>query len=348
MGAELSGHLVEVLRDALTITVFVFVMMVVVEYLNVCTRGAWQKRLTLSRWRQYAMAGLLGVVPGDLGAFAVTALYAHGSVSIGALITVMLAASGDAAFVMLAVVPRTAAVILPILLVLGIAAGVFTDLLFGGRLKRIFASDPPFTVHDERCEFFSRGEFVRQWKACRAVRGILAAGLVVFLVALVVGWVGEGAWWVRGTMIAVAAVALFIVSTVPDHFLEEHLWEHAARQHVPKVFLWTLGALIVMHVPLHAFNIEETIQHAAWVRWVFLLVACCVGLIPDCGPHIIFVTLFAQGVVPFSVLLANAIVQDGHGTLPVLAQSRRVFLVVKGVNFLLALLVGAAFMLAGV
>ncbi len=65
MWPELQQHVLEVLRDALTITVFVFVMMVVVEYVNVLTRGAWQRRLMLSRWRQYVLSGLLGIVPGD-------------------------------------------------------------------------------------------------------------------------------------------------------------------------------------------------------------------------------------------------------------------------------------------
>jgi hypothetical protein len=347
MAQELQAHVLEVLRDALTITVFVFVMMVVVEYLNVLTRGAWQRKLMLSRWRQYALSALLGVVPGDFGPFAVVAMYAHGTVSIGALITVMLAASGDAAFVMLARVPKTAVLIMAALFVLSIVAGALTDLFFGARLKKLFASDPPFEVHEEDCEFLNRSEFVRQWKACTAVRGVLATALALFLVSLATGWAGQETWWARSTMMAVAAMALFIVVTVPDHFLKEHFWEHAARQHVPKIFLWTLGALVVMHVPLHALHIEETLASAAWVKWVFLVVACGVGLIPDCGPNIVFVTLYANGVIPFSVLLANSIVQDGHGTLPVLAQSRRVFFVVKGVNFLLAFLVGAAVMLAG-
>jgi hypothetical protein len=48
--------------------------------------------------------------------------------------------------------------------------------------------------------------------------------------------------------------------------------------------------------------------------------------------------------VPFCVLLASSIVQDGHGMLPMLAHSRRAFLTVKGVNFLLGLVAGAVAM----
>ncbi len=44
--------LVEVVRETLMIAGFVFAMMVVVEYLNVVTRGAWQKSICATRWRQ--------------------------------------------------------------------------------------------------------------------------------------------------------------------------------------------------------------------------------------------------------------------------------------------------------
>jgi hypothetical protein len=40
-------------------------------------------------------------------------------------------------------------------------------------------------------------------------------------------------------------------------------------------------------------------------------------------------------------------VQDGHGTLPLLAHSRRDFLLVKGVNLLFGLALGAVLMALG-
>ena len=80
---------------------------------------------------------------------------------------------------------------------------------------------------------------------------------------------------------------------------------------------------------------------------VVLVIACLVGVIPESGPHLVFVTLFAQGLIPLSVLLANSIVQDGHGMLPLLAHSRRAFLVVKAINILIAMLVGGIMILGG-
>jgi len=47
------------------------------------------------------------------------------------------------------------------------------------------------------------------------------------------------------------------------------------------------------------------------------------------------------------VLLANSIVQDGHGMLPLLADSRRDFLRVKLINFAVGLLIGLAGIVLG-
>jgi len=54
-----------------------------------------------------------------------------------------------------------------------------------------------------------------------------------------------------------------------------------------------------------------------------VLIGALVGMIPGCGPQIIFVTLFSQGLVPFAALLANAISQDGDAILPLIALDRR-------------------------
>ncbi|MCK5368493.1 MAG: hypothetical protein KAQ62_08065, partial [Cyclobacteriaceae bacterium] len=71
-----------------------------------------------------------------------------------------------------------------------------------------------------------------------------------------------------------------------------------------------------------------------------LIVAVLVGIIPESGPHLIFVTLFAQGTIPISILLASSVSQDGHGMLPLLAESKKGFFAVKLVNIIVALLTG--------
>ena len=71
-----------------------------------------------------------------------------------------------------------------------------------------------------------------------------------------------------------------------------------------------------------------------------LLLAAAIGIIPESGPHLVFVSLYAAGVVPLPVLLASCISQDGHASLPLLAQSRGAFLKAKLINVGIGIVIG--------
>jgi hypothetical protein len=324
--------------DSLMITGFVASMMLLIEYLNVLTSGQWSRRLARVRSGQYLLAAALGAMPGCLGAFTVVTLYSHGIVSFGSVVAAMLATSGDEAFVMLALIPKTALVLIAILFVLAVLAGFAADLI----AEKSAFSWPRCTalvVHpEETLPRFSLPGIRTQWRDCSAARGLLTTMLVLFAFATAFGLIGPPAWdWVRVSLISVSAASLLIVITVPDHFLQEHLWKHVARKHAPRVFMWTLGALALSGPIEHLFRLSGS-PHSS--SWLLLLMACLIGLIPESGPHLIFVTLYAQHAAPFGVLLASSIVQDGHGMLPMLAHSRRAFIAVKAANFLLGLAAG--------
>jgi len=341
----MADGILNVARHALMITGFVFVMMLVIEYLNVLTRGSWQQRLARYRFGQLVLAAFLGATPGCLGAFAVVAMYSHGVLSLGAVVAAMIATSGDEAFVMLAMIPKEFAILTGILFAGAIVAGALTDAIFRKPSRVTVGEHQALEVHGELCNCFPRGQILRQWKQCTAPRGILTVVLTVFLLALALGQMGPREWnWIRITLLTSSAVGLFIVTTVPEHFLEEHLWQHVARKHVPRIFLWTLAALLAMYILTEHLHLDSTIRQG---KWLILGIACLVGLIPESGPHLIFVTLYAQGTAPFSVLLASSIVQDGHGMLPMLAESRRGFFVVKTINLAVGILIGVAAMAAG-
>lgn len=334
------------IAHALMITGFVFVMMIVVEYLNILSGGIWQQAFRGSLWKQYLLAGLLGALPGCLGAFTVVALYLHRVVGLGALVTAMIATSGDESFVMFAVIPKRAVLITLFLFVIGCLAGVLTDMLYKGKGERSSSCAQEFKFHDsEECRCFSASQITAQWRACSLARASLAVALLLFLFGLLFGYLGPAAWnWIKMTILLVCIFALFIVATVPDHFLEEHLWQHVARVHVPRVFLWTFGALFAMHL------LVEHLQLASWIRnnHLFMMAAAAVmGIIPESGPHLIFLTLYTEKIIPLSILLVSSIIQDGHGMLPLLAESRRDFVVVKIINIVVGLLVGLLGYLAG-
>jgi hypothetical protein len=340
--------IIESLKHALMITSFVFVMMLAIEYINVQTKGSWQTSLQESRWRQYILSALLGVIPGCLGAFTVVALYTHNIVSVGALVTVMIATSGDEAYVMLSLFPEKAFLIFLIQFLVAIAAGPVTDMLFkpGSIIVKNLGGELEFHGDEDECVCFPKGKVLTQLKELTLQRGLLIIVLALFILGLLADQLGPQAWnWIKITFLIGSLLALFIVSTVPEHFLEEHLWEHIVKVHVPRVFLWTFGAMLLMHILL------DYLEIGSWIEANYLtiiVIACLIGLIPESGPHMILVTMFAEGTIPFGVLLASSIVQDGHGMLPLLAESKRGFIFVKTINFILGLLIGLACYVIGV
>jgi len=61
----------------------------------------------------------------------------------------------------------------------------------------------------------------------------------------------------------------------------------------------------------------------------------------------IFVMLYANGMIPFSILLASSIVQDGHGMLPLLSYTVKDSMLIKLFNLVFGIVIGLAFYLLG-
>ncbi len=371
--------LVDIFKHTIIITGFVFVMMLLIEYINVFTNGRWQCYVAGSRFGQILLTVFLGATPGCLGAFATVALYTHRIVGVAALTAAMIATSGDEAFVMFAMFPAKALLLTVILSGIAIVVGVAMDFILGERFTTSPATCEGFEFHAGQPSIWpSFRQFVMQWRECSLARGVLVLALLLFLFALLIGGghtthraqaadvtpaaatapagedtpraagktaataahsAGANPWkaWVKVTLVLAALLGLFIAASVPEHFLEEHLWRHVALKHVPRVFLWTFGAFIVMYILTEHLHLENWMEKN---QLIILSMACLIGIIPESGPHLIFVTLFAQGMVPLSVLLASSIVQDGHGMLPLLAHSRRAFIGVKAVNCAVGFAVG--------
>jgi hypothetical protein len=343
---NLFQFLVDILQHALIITAFVTIMMLLIEYLSVQTRGRWSVVFDRNPLLQILISALLGIVPGCLGVYLVVSLYVHRIFHFAALVTAMIATSGDEAFVMLAMIPGRAILLMGILLLVSLLAGGILHLFpLGKHRMKLEVNLLRLHEQDPECRAFNPAMILPQLRQMSTERAILLIAGGIFLVFLLSGSIGPDHWnWQRVVFLLVISIELFIALTVPDHFLRRHLWDHVIRKHLLRVFGWTFGAFLVIHVGLEFLHFEQ------WIRdnlWTILFIALLVGLIPESGPHIVFVSLFATGTIPLSILIANSIVQDGHGSLPLLAETRTGFLKMKAVNLLVGLLVGILGLMAG-
>ncbi|MBX2990256.1 MAG: arsenic efflux protein [Bacteroidetes bacterium] len=265
--------------ETLKVTMLVLVMMVIVDLVNVWTRGKIAVVLKHGRqWRQYVVASFIGAAPGCVGAFTNVSLYIHGMISFGALVGAMAAVSGDEAFVMLAMFPDTALFLFALLFVIGIGVG---------------------------------------WTADRLIKK-----------------------WNIQTCTDCDSTLIHPRHENVMHYIKEHVWDHIIRRHLWKTALWTFGALLVVEIGLKQWNLEALAsEYALWL----LFLGALIGLIPESGPHLIFVTMFANGLIPFSVLFTSSFVQDGHGMLPMLSYSVRDSMLIKAFNIVFGVTIGLGF-----
>jgi len=324
------------LKQTLMITAFVLFMMIVIDYINVQSKNLWAEKLQKSPLLQIIIAALLGMTPGCMGAFTVVSLYTHRMMGLAGLVAVMIATSGDEAFVMFALFPGKAFILHGILLVIAIAAGWIVHLF---NKNDTAIEQHGFVVHqNEHCKCFTKNTIIPQLKNMTFERAILLLFTALFIVMLILGIIGSRIWdWKKITFLVGSLFILFAFITVPEHFLKEHLYNHILKKHLLRLFLWTWGAFIVLHFIQTNIVLSYLVQNNTFI---VLLFAVLIGLIPESGPHLMFVTLFSQNLLPFSILLANSIVQDGHGMLPLLAESRKDFIKVKAINMLAGFLVG--------
>ena len=351
---------IDSLRNAVLVTGLVVVMMMMIESLNIESKGGFFSGLRRSRFGQVLCAALLGSVPGCMGGFAVVSLYTHGLMSFGALVAMMIATAGDESFVMLAMMPDQAIWIFVLLFGLAVVTGILVDVFHKKEVRP--RCDEHFQIHEADCcehphEEHEHSEEHRHGRHLSWKRALMFFGVGVFIAALATGMLEhehEGAEeiagginllsedWMNIMFAALSVLVLGVLIWASDHFVEEHLWHHIIVKHLPSVFCWTFGVLLGLGILMHFVDIS------AWISdntALMILLAVAIGIIPESGPHLVFVTLFATGIVPLPVLLASSISQDGHAGLPLLAESKLSFFNAKLINCIVALIAGFGSML---
>lgn len=389
---------INLLINSLNITFIVVSMIMLVEYLNVKSRGSMSDFLSKHKSLQIVIAALMGLTPGCIGAFAAVSMYTHRLISLGALVAAFIATFGDEAFFMLAVIPKETLILSLILFAIAIVTGYIVDLIVKDKYNKK-CCDNKFEFHEHKHDdVFITNIFKKSQISIKRISLIVL--LSIYLVSVLTGVINHAHLFnipvdihhvhhshdVEAEhihhhhahedghhhslsahshndhehddhehshgfetilMIAISLLMLFVLLTTNKHFVEDHLWGHVLKDHALKIFLWTLGALTFITVLLAYFDINAWIQQNQFASVYIILIAVLVGIIPESGPHLIFIILYMNGIVPFSILLANSIVQDGHGSLPLLADSKKTFFIIKGISVILGLIFGFAGLIFG-
>ncbi|MEC9393457.1 MAG: putative manganese transporter [Candidatus Thermoplasmatota archaeon] len=118
---------------------------------------------------------------------------------------------------------------------------------------------------------------------------------------------------------------------------------HAASE-TAFVTFWVLIAYLAFEFGMIASGISESDISENGAGAGAVVVAAAVGLIPGCGPQIIAITAYVEGVISFPALVANAISQDGDALFPLLVRHKVASIWATIHTTLPAIIIGLAFL----
>ncbi|MBO1398832.1 hypothetical protein BVH62_03595 [Vibrio cholerae] len=307
-----------------------------------------------SRNLQVVIAALLGALPGCGGAIVVTTQFVSGKVGFGALVAVLTATMGDAAFLLLASQPVTGLYVIGIGVVTGCVTGLVINALHRDDFMRPALTKLSNKLRTSCCSATSAVSFKAInlqglfWKYL-----LLPASLVAFASSFqidinqVLSLPEMSIEWI-GALLAVSSMLLWALtqeiedyqSTVSedDKIRTSHPMQKAA-QDTNFVSAWVIIAFLAFELTLHFTGFEIGANWGNWGVWMPAL-GIVIGLLPGCGPQILVTSLYLSGALPFSAQLSNAISNDGDALFPAIALAPKAALMATLYSSIPAAIVG--------
>lgn len=373
----------------LQVTVFVGAVLMMFNYINFKTKGAFIETIKNAKKFQPIIGALLGLTPGCGGAIFVMPLFIKGNVTFGTVVATLVATMGDAAFVVISTMPLHYLWISVISFAAAIITGYIVDYFKVGdkllanlkinnqeELEALHAKADHMLIemasggeethnhenyshigHDEgdivdlALHHNAKGHQKPDSLGYRFTHTFFKIYWVFIAVGLVLGVMlllqvdvnamavpNLGAYiGVAGTLISAALMIMGKKFLADDTHEEAEMklmslketFIHGAEE-TAFVGTWVFVAYLIYEIGVFMLGgadyaagemIMKEMMLAAGLYSV--IIGAAIGLIPGCGPQIIFVALFTKGMVPFAAVVANAISQDGDALFPLLAIDRK-------------------------
>lgn len=311
---------------------------------------------------QITVAAILGALPGCGGAIIVVSQYAAGRVGFAALVTVLVATMGDAAFLLLAKAPAAGALVI----IMGVVVGIFSGLVVNYLHSPDFFKKPHVKIKTKNC--YQLPNYTPSICWLWVVILMLAFPLTVLSsfqvdspVFSLLGYQLDSTLLlgVTGALVCVCLWSILPLKTTYRGIVAEDqvaLNQQESQSSVTKnntqilsrvihdtnfIMVWVLLAFLAFELLVHYTGVELALLFNSAV-WVAPLIGVIVGFLPGCGPQIIIASLYLQGIAPLSTLLANAISNDGDALFPAIALAPKAALLATLYSAIPALLVGYA------
>lgn len=347
-GPEARAVIAGSLADAyLQVSVFVAVTLGAIYLIEARTRSDLGVMLDRYRAWQVPIAALMGALPGCGGAVAVVTQYVRGSLSFGAVVAVLTATMGDAAFLLLAAEPMTGLAVFALGACVGIVSGYVIDWTHGRDFMRVDRPDapglPPRT-------------------AAPRINPLRPIWLMLFVPGLILGTLDLMTVDTDALFGPLAAYGPTQILGVTGALLAFGMWTldpalrfdpGVSRAGGPFVRMvdttnfvtvWVIVGFLVYELGIHFTGVDLAALFETWAALIPLL-AVLVGFLPGCGPQIVVTTLYISGAMPLSGQLGNAISNDGDALFPAIALAPRAAVVATLYSAVPAILVAYGYFL---
>ena len=279
---------------------------------------------------QVPIAAGLGALPGCGGAVIVMTQYVSGRLSFGAVVAVLTATMGDAAFLLIAQVPLTGLSMIGLGFVIGTLSGWIvnkihaSDFLYDHNLK---------TVRLKTVEKDTSSPFLDLLWFLLLTPGLVLAFLVAFQVdvdnILSTEVLSKPATTI-GVMGGLLAISMQLAPKLgllgdDNHSKQKTIFRKTIRE-TNFITLWVICAYLAFELPVYFFDIDLQSIFAGWAA-VVPLISVLIGFLPGCGPQVLVTTLFIAGYLPLSAQIGNALSNDGDALFPAIAIAPKVAIV---------------------
>ncbi|TMP79534.1 putative manganese transporter [Pseudoalteromonas sp. S983] len=299
-----------------------------------------------SKSLEVLFASVLGALPGCGGAIIVVTQYTKGQASFGAIVAVLTATMGDAAFLLLATRPTEGLTITAIGLVVGTLCGLIVNAIHKPDFLRPSAQEQKHQVKVLPTKIIKISKPVWMF-------AIIPSLIIAFLIAFNVDFNQFGQYTSTSISLFGAAMALFTVviwaySSKGESYKEVTSEDDECNppskiikvlQDTHFVTAWVVASFMLFEilVSVVGLDLKTWFMHYAYLA---PLIAVVIGFLPGCGPQIIVTTLYIQGIIPFSALAANAISNDGDALFPAIAMAPKAAVIATLYTSIPALVVG--------
>jgi hypothetical protein len=308
----------------LAVSVFIALTLALFYCLNRYLQADLLHLLNKRSLYQVPMAAFLGALPGCGGAIIVVTQFVHGQVSFGALVAVLIATMGDAAFLLIAKQADIAVLVYSLSMGAGIVSGYIINRFHGydymksdstsiNTTDRFMISKLPKAIVNAFWLLLIPGSLLGILAAAQfdtdSLFGIFSplepTKYLGFLGAIlcIVAWFSQpvNSWSARFS-------EKIEIKNIKDTVVGETSF----------ISVWVIVGFLVYELCVYFSGLDLKAQFVS-LGALAPLFAIVIGFIPGCGPQILVTTLYLNGIVPLSSQLANAISNDGDALFPALA-----------------------------